>query len=57
MCLNEDGANCALRELHEGIYGSRVVGASLALKALKNGYFWPTMKAYAFELVKKCDKY
>ena len=44
MCINEEEANYVLRDLHEGICGSYVTGMSLALKALRNGYFWPIMK-------------
>ena len=57
MCLNEDKGNYVLRELHERIYGSHVIRASLTLKTLRNGYFWFTMKTNAFELVKRCDQY
>ena len=39
MCLNDEEVEYVLRELHEGIYGSYVGGTSLALKALRNGYF------------------
>ena len=56
MCLNEDETNYVLRELHEGIYGSHIISASLALNALKNGYFLLTMKANALELAKRCEK-
>ena len=35
----EDEANYILRELHKGIYGSHAIGASLTLKALRNGQF------------------
>ena len=56
MFLNEEESNYVLRELHEGICRSHMVDTSLALKALRNGYFWPTMKADILNLVKKCDK-
>ena len=46
-----------LRELYESIYESHVARTSLALKALWNGYFWPTLKANALDLVKRCDKW
>ena len=56
MHLNEEKANYVLKELHERICGSHVTKASLAFKALGNGYFWLTMKADALDLVKRCDK-
>ena len=39
MYLNEKEANYVLQELHEGICESHLLGTSLALKALRNGYF------------------
>ena len=56
MYLNEEEAKYVLRELHEGIYGSHIIGSSLTLKTLRNGYFWPTMKVDAPDLVKRCNK-
>ncbi|OMO67808.1 Integrase, catalytic core [Corchorus olitorius] len=32
-------------------------GRSLAQKALRQGFYWPTMKHDAMELVKRCEKY
>ena len=45
--LNEEELNYMLRELHDGICGSHVAKTTLALKALRNSYFWPTMKVDA----------
>ena len=56
MCLNEKEGNYVLRELQERICGSFVIRASLALKTLRNGYFWLTMKVDALELVKRYDQ-
>ena len=56
MCLNEEEANYLLCELHEEICGSHVARTSLALKALRNGYFLPTMKVDAIDLIKRCNK-
>ena len=56
MCLTNDEGIYVLRELHKGICGSHVVRMFLALKAIRNGYFWPTMKVDALDLVKGCDK-
>ena len=52
ICLTNDEGTYVLRELHEGICGSYVVGTSLAFKALRNGYFQPIMKVNALDLVK-----
>ena len=39
MCLIKDKGIYVLREFHEGICSSHAVTMSLALKALRNGYF------------------
>ena len=54
--LNEEEANYVLKELHEMISKSHVADASLTFKALRNRYFWLTMKVYALDLVKSCNK-
>ena len=59
MCLNKEEANYVLQEMHERICECHVVGTSIALKALRNGYFWPTIKANALNLIRcnKCQRY
>ncbi|GAU42913.1 hypothetical protein TSUD_86510 [Trifolium subterraneum] len=55
-CADEATADYILREIHEGINSQHVGGRSLARKALRAGYYWPTMQQDAKEHVKKCDK-
>ena len=43
-----------LREVHEGICGNHIGVRSLAVKTLRQGYYWPTILKDAMELVKKC---
>ena len=43
-CLSYDEANYIMREIHNGIYGNHSGVRSLAYKAIRQGYFWPTMK-------------
>ncbi|GAU30613.1 hypothetical protein TSUD_62330 [Trifolium subterraneum] len=45
-----------LQEIHEGINGQHIGGRSLARKALRAGYYWPTMQNDAKDHVLKCDK-
>ncbi|GAU45602.1 hypothetical protein TSUD_285710 [Trifolium subterraneum] len=45
-----------LQEIHEGINGQHISGRSLARKALRAGYYWPTMQNDAKDHVLKCDK-
>ncbi|CAJ2675664.1 unnamed protein product [Trifolium pratense] len=55
-CVDEDTADYILREVHEGINAQHLGGRSLARKALRAGYYWPTMQQDAKDHVKKCDK-
>ncbi|CAJ2645722.1 unnamed protein product [Trifolium pratense] len=55
-CVEESKVASILSEIHEGINGQHVGGRSLARKALRAGFYWPTMQADAKEHVKKCDK-
>ena len=50
-CLNSDEANYVLREIHESIYGSHLVGTTISLKAVQPGYYWPKMKLDALKVV------
>ncbi|XP_074336589.1 uncharacterized protein LOC141673746 [Apium graveolens] len=55
-CVDMEEGNCILREVHEGICGNHSGGGSLALKALRQGYYWPTMREDAFNFVRACDR-
>ena len=55
-CIDEFTVPEVLREIHEGINAQHMGGKSLARKALRAGYYWPTMQQDAKEHVKKCDK-
>ncbi|XP_063948059.1 uncharacterized protein LOC135152159 [Daucus carota subsp. sativus] len=46
-CIAGDDCNYILREAHEGICGNHSGGSSLALKILRQGYYWPTMRSEA----------
>ncbi|KAL0402390.1 UNVERIFIED_CONTAM: hypothetical protein Slati_4268900 [Sesamum latifolium] len=55
-CLStEEGAHI-LQEIHSGCYGAHAGTWTLANKALRAGYFWPTMKQDAKHLVSKCER-
>ncbi|KAL0313367.1 UNVERIFIED_CONTAM: hypothetical protein Sradi_5736000 [Sesamum radiatum] len=41
-----------MREIHEGSCGNHSGGRSLAGKALRQGYFWPSMQKDALDM---CD--
>jgi len=45
-----------LKEIHEGVCGSHSGGRMLAHKAVRAGYYWPTMNQESMEMVQSCDK-
>ena len=53
-CLDEEEAYYVLREIHEGICGNHSAARALAFKALRQGYFWPTMHQDAKRMAKNC---
>ncbi|CAL2246074.1 unnamed protein product [Prunus armeniaca] len=44
-----------LREIHEGACGDYSGSRSLAFKAVRQGYYWPTLHADATQIVQRCD--
>lgn len=55
-CVRPREADYVLREIHEGICGSHIGARTLYQKALRQGYYWPTMVSDAEQLVKKCER-
>jgi hypothetical protein len=55
-CVEEEKVESILKEIHEGINGQHIGGRSLARKALRAGYYLPTMQTDPKKHVKKCDK-
>ena len=53
-CLNDEEADYVLREIHEGIRSNHSGARTLAFKALRQGYFWPTMHQNAKRMAKNC---
>jgi hypothetical protein len=54
-CIGPTEVWYILAEIDEGSYGLHGGGKSLARKALRVGYYWPTMNADAATHVKTCD--
>ncbi|XP_058725992.1 uncharacterized protein LOC131597305 [Vicia villosa] len=52
-CIDEGTVPHILREIHEGINLQHLGGRSLARKALRAGYYWPTMQGDTKEYIKK----
>ena len=55
-CVDLEEGNYMLQEIHERIYDNHAGGQSLAYKALRQGYFWLTMKTDTMDFARKCDK-
>ncbi|VVA39287.1 PREDICTED: rve domain-containing, partial [Prunus dulcis] len=51
-CLTAEQGEYILREIHGGVCGDHSGSRSLAYKAFRQGYFWPTMHQDANSLVK-----
>ena len=55
-CASSEEADYVLCEVHEGTYGNHTGARSLAGKALRAGYYWPTLQKDAYNIIKVCDK-
>ena len=53
-CIAGKDADYVLREVHEGVCENHIGAWELAGKALRQGYYWPTMLRDVTELVRKC---
>ena len=56
-CMTNEEATYVMMEIHDGICGNYTEGQALAHKALRQGYYWLTMKKDATKFVGRCDKY
>jgi len=54
-CVTAPKAEYVLKEIHEGICGNHAGARSLAGKALRAGYYWPTLQKDALHLIQTCD--
>ncbi|KAI5317816.1 hypothetical protein L3X38_037523 [Prunus dulcis] len=55
-CLTPEEGHYVLREIHESICGNHSGTRSLAHKAIRQGYFWPSLHTDAQAFTQKCDK-
>ncbi|XP_057969549.1 uncharacterized protein LOC131158704 [Malania oleifera] len=55
-CLNNEEGKYVLREIHKGVCGNHFANRALAHKAIRQGFYWPTIKKDALELIKRCDR-
>ncbi|XP_074318870.1 uncharacterized protein LOC141655703 [Silene latifolia] len=54
-CLSKEEAETVLQDMHSGECGNHAGGRSLSNKILRQGYFWPTMRADAINHAKRCE--
>lgn len=53
-CLGPEEAKTAILEVHTGICGDHLGAKNLALKIIRQGLFWPTMRRECEDFVKRC---
>ena len=53
-CIAGKDADYKLRKVHEGVCRNHIGARALAWKALRQGYYYPTMLKDMIELVRKC---
>ncbi|GKC90423.1 reverse transcriptase domain-containing protein [Tanacetum coccineum] len=56
-CVGPLQANYVLREIHEGSCSMHAGPGSVVAKALRSGYYWPTMHADAGKLIRECNSF
>ncbi|CAL9024364.1 unnamed protein product [Prunus brigantina] len=54
-CVSPQQGDYILHEIHEGACGDHSGSRSLAFKAVRQGYYWPSLHADATWLVQRCD--
>ena len=55
-CATPSEVKYIIKEIYEGTCGNQAGGQSLAFKALRQGYYLPTMMTDCMEYARKCDK-
>nr|GEU98462.1 hypothetical protein [Tanacetum cinerariifolium] len=54
-CVRPLQANYVLKEIHEGSCNMHEGPRSVVVKALRSGYYWPTMHVDARKLIRECN--
>ena len=53
-CISEEEGRQLLAEIHAGLGGHHAVAQALVSKAFRTGFYWPTARADAHDLVQHC---
>ncbi|KAL2926963.1 Gag-Pol polyprotein [Bienertia sinuspersici] len=56
-CITPEKGQEVLDDLHRGLCSSHIGGRALAEKIMRLGYFWPTLRQDAMDMVMKCEKF
>ena len=56
VCVSGEQCTCIIVELHEGICRSHIGGRSLSSKAIRAGYYWPTMRGDCMGYAQWCKQ-
>jgi ribonuclease HI len=54
-CIESEEGTELLREIHQGECGHHASSRALVAKAFRHGFYWPTAKQSAEQLVKQCN--
>ncbi|GKB99156.1 reverse transcriptase domain-containing protein [Tanacetum coccineum] len=54
-CVGPLQAEYVVREIHEGSCSMHSGPRSIVAKAIRSGYYWPTMHKDARNIIRKCD--
>jgi hypothetical protein len=53
-CISREEGIELLKDIHKGVCGSHSSWYSIVRKAFRHGFYWPTIKDDAMEVIKKC---
>jgi hypothetical protein len=54
-CITSEQGIELLKEIHSGFYGANIGTRALAGKAIKQGFYWPTINIDEKTLVRQCE--
>jgi len=57
ICVEGEQCTRIMAELHEGICGSHIGGRSFSSKAIRAGYYWPTIREDCTRYAQRCKQY
>jgi hypothetical protein len=55
-CISKDEGSQLLQDIHSGVCGAHLSWRSIVGKAFRHGFYWPTAKDDAMEIITKCKE-